>query len=257
MQINNYHIKPTHRRANRNSCQLKVLSDFSGLPQIYIPFTSQNPKANCLSSIKLIHKMADNQASTNHSSVDNSKLSLHPQVSSAAEVARQEQRRYVIKKRIRLDKLGEVPSKLKEKVPKCVEIKHASAEHKIYKVHKYNIRKNNPSAFQLPTEESYNNINELFYSIKNLLHKHKGKGSPKERISTARTNSTEEQTQEFYFNCNPKEPQETSIEEDLLKLEELKKGIKEGENIELVPSLKRDYLKVKMAVADIIFVQKV
>jgi len=201
--------------------------------------------------------MADNQASTNTSSLDSSRLSLYPQVSSAPKVTRQEQKRSVIKQKIQLDKLGEVPSKLKEKVSKCVAIKHASAEHKTYKIHKYNTTKNNPSAFQLPTEESYNNINEFLYSIKNLVHKHKGKKSPKERISTARTNSTEEQTQEFYLDFNPKEPQEISIEEDLLKLGELKKGIKEAENIELVPTLKRDYLKVKMAVADIVFVQKV
>jgi hypothetical protein len=193
--------------------------------------------------------MVTNQANTNLTSLNNSKLSLYPEVPPVPRMTRQEQKCNIVRQRVKLEKIDEAPNKLKDS--KCAAVNYGGVEHKAYKIRKCNVIKNSPSVFKLPTEESYNKMNELFDSIKILVQKQEGKSTPKERMNTATTNATEKLTQEFHLSYSPEKLQEMSFEEDFLELEELKKGIEGGESIGLVPSLRRDSFSVRMAVADI------
>lgn len=258
-----YHIKPLHKKVSQNLCHLKITTDHSDLPQVAGPLTSRNNKPvsqySNLAPLKMPRKMANNQSNTNLPTLNNSRLNFQPQVSPAPTLSKLDAKRSVIKQRVRLSKLDDVPkpNKLKEDLPINVSLNYATVEPKTYMIRKRkcNIIRSNPSVFQLPTEESYNKMNELFDSIKSLVQKPERKNSIKERLNTATTDATEKQTQELHLDDLPEELQELSLEEDSFDLSELKNGIEEGERIELVPSLRRDEFLLKLGVGDIMFIE--
>lgn len=268
-KIKKYHIKPMHKKPSQKLYHLKIVPECTDLPRVAGPLTSKNTK---LAPLRVPRKMASNQSNTNLPTLNNSRLNFQPQVSPTPTLSKLDAKRSVmnqhclpksskgiIEQRIRLSKLDEVANlnKPKEDLPINVSVNYATVESKAYMIRKRkcNIIKSNPSVFQLPTEESYNKMNELFDSIKSLVQKPEHKNSIKERLNTATTDATEKQTQELHLDDLPEELQELSLEEDLFDLSELKNGLEESERIELVPSLKRDEFVLKLGVGDIMFIE--
>lgn len=267
-QIKKYHIKPLHRKPSQNLCYLRTHPETTDLPYISAPATSRNakpaPLPTNLMPVNVIRKVTKKQSGVDLSPINNSRLSLYPQKPLEMGVSGVGSKRSVIKQRVRLSKLDDTPSnKLKNeegRQPNCAG-NYATAKPKAYVIKKRKcfVQKSSPSVFQLPTEESYNKVNELFNSIRSLVQK-PSKAHSKERLNTATTDATEKQTQELHWNCSAEELQELSMEEDLSILDDLKPlrdGVEEGESIELVPSLRREDFGLKMAVCDLMFIADV
>eukprot|EP00826_Nyctotherus_ovalis_P051057 TRINITY_DN6351_c0_g1_i1.p1 TRINITY_DN6351_c0_g1~~TRINITY_DN6351_c0_g1_i1.p1 ORF type:complete len:270 (-),score=53.92 TRINITY_DN6351_c0_g1_i1:298-1107(-) len=264
-QIKKYHIKPLYRKPSQNLCYLRTHPETTDLPYISAPSTSRNTKPAAiptnLVSVNVVRKVMKKHSDVDLSSINNSRQSLHPQKPLEMLMAGVGSKRSVIKQRGKLSKLDNTPSnKLKDdelRLPNCTG-NYATGEPKAYVIRKRKcyVQKTSPSTFQLPTEDSYNKVNELFNSIRSLVQK-PSKGHSKERLNTATTDATEKQTQELHWNCSAEELQELSMEEDLSLLEDLKPlrdGVEEGENIELVPCLGREDFGLEMAVCDVMFI---